>query len=123
MYTASGSKKYEEGEKVDKNDIVLGLSEVSLYLSNIGEKEYSETVEKSCNEITELRSEIDRLKAEQPKKGHWIIKPIEKGNVTNYVFRCSECGSAEEHAYADCWVGNFCKWCGADLKDGDQDDN
>ena len=52
---------------MDKNDIVLGLAYVSLYLSNIGKKEYSETVEESCHEITELRAEIDRLKAEKTK--------------------------------------------------------
>ena len=33
---------------MNNNDIILGLADVCLYLANIGEKEYSKTVEEAC---------------------------------------------------------------------------
>ena len=41
--------------KCENDDIIYGLSEISLYLSNIGEHEYAETIEEACREIMSLR--------------------------------------------------------------------
>ena len=38
-----------------KNNIIYGLAEISLYLANIGENEYSNTVEEACRMIQERR--------------------------------------------------------------------
>ena len=39
-------------------DIIVGLADVSLFLENIGEKEYHKTVEDACQIISEKRPRV-----------------------------------------------------------------
>ena len=39
-------------------DIIIGLADVSLFLENIGEKEYHKTVEDACQIISEKRPRV-----------------------------------------------------------------
>lgn len=58
-----------------------------------------------------LADEIKKLSSVQPhKRGHWI-DIWDKEDGTNESAICSEC---EKHSMRP--VGNFCKWCGADMR-------
>ena len=76
-------------------------------------------IEDQLKKDEEQQSEIDRLKAEQPKKGHWIEQ---EGFDGDSYYDCSVCGES--------WVlidgtpkengMDYCPHCGADMrKDGD----
>lgn len=39
------------------NDIVYGLSEISLYLSNIGRDDYAQTIEDACKKLDLLKEQ------------------------------------------------------------------
>lgn len=49
----------------------------------------------------------------EPNRGHWIHA---KG--TAYVYHCSCCGQAVS-LYADI-KDDFCRWCGADMRENEQ---
>ena len=78
----------------------------------------------AMNEQKELlikkQKEIDRLKAEQPKKGHW-----EKAKHANDRWHsCSVCGVTIERLDHNGFklICNYCPVCGADMsKDGGQE--
>lgn len=44
-----------------KTDIIYGLADVSLYLSDIGKHDFMRTVEVACAEITQLRNKVESL--------------------------------------------------------------
>ena len=52
----------------------------------------------------------------EPKKGEWIDLWDSADPDTSHSCRCSECKQKSLRP-----VGNFCKWCGADMR-GDQND-
>ena len=56
-------------------DIIVGLADVSLFLGNIGEKEYQKTVEDACRIISEKRPRVltyDEAKELKPGPDIWI---------------------------------------------------
>lgn len=82
-----------------ENDIVYGLSEISLYLSNIGEDDFAQTIEDACKKL-ELLKERE------------AVKPIKKDTVeitARYEFDCP-CG-------APLLIGQpYCADCGKKVK-------
>lgn len=43
------------------DDIIYGLSEISLYLSNIGENDFAKTIEDACKKLEQLKERISFL--------------------------------------------------------------
>ena len=63
------------------------------------------------------KAAYERGKAEaERKKGEWIDLWDSADPYTSHSCRCSECKQKSLRP-----VGNFCKWCGADMR-GDQND-
>ncbi len=69
----------------------------------------------------EARKRLVDLPAMQPKrrKGKWV-----PDDIASDIFRCSECGcDAPVDSTAGCEIkSNFCPWCGADMRGGNNDD-
>lgn len=68
--------------------------------------------------LKEQQGEIDRLKAEQPKKGHW-----EKAKHANDRWHsCSVCGVTTERLDHNGFklICNYCPVCGADMWKGEK---
>ena len=74
----------------------------------IGEK-------KRVDEITNCIAEVVNAPTIEPKRGEWLI---EKTLYDNYNYRCSYCDWYECHAYPDVEPYNFCPNCGADMREG-----
>ena len=75
---------------------------------------YEQAIDEIMELLKEQQAEIDRLKAEQPKKGHW--KENDDQN-----FQCSECGNESFLTFDDVFVygmklQKFCSNCGADMR-------
>lgn len=48
------------------------------------------------------------------KKGHWKGERLKyPSGLITFIYRCSECGHEERHAYEDTKPSNFCPHCGA----------
>lgn len=66
--------------------------------------------------LKEQQTEVDRLKAEQPKKGHW-----EKAkHASDRWHSCSVCGVTIERLDHNGFklICNYCPVCGAEMKNG-----
>ncbi len=48
-----------------ENDIVYGLSEISLYLSNIGKDDFAQTIEDACKKLELLKEQQNLLGIQQ----------------------------------------------------------
>ncbi len=59
-------KEQEAVEPINmENDIVYGLSEISLYLSNIGKEDFAQTIDDACKKLELLKEqEADKNKYE-----------------------------------------------------------
>lgn len=77
------------------NDIIYGLSEISLYLSNIGENEYAQTIEDACGMIMSLR-EQESFKPIKDQKPICVyedkINKCACGNIVNRYYHPKFCG-------------------------------
>ena len=73
--------------------------------------------------VEQMQKEIDRLKAEQPKHGHWIIDEYEYLDCSccgeSYYTGC-DCTEDAKHRLETGDVYKFCPYCGARM-DGEQD--
>ena len=103
------------------DDIIYGLSEVSLYLSNIGKSDFSETVEKACAEIERLEKENGTLKLAVQSMPNWLDEKRPE------VVRCKDCKRYIEQAHECDALNQGCIkpdfYCGyGERKDGDGDD-
>lgn len=86
-----------------ENDIVYGLSEISLYLSNIGKDDFAQTIEDACKKL-------ELLKEQEPM----LVKTDMYGNA--YCPWCStektiEMGVQKLHPGT-----HFCPYCGKKVK-------
>ena len=77
-----------------ENDIVYGLSEISLYLSNIGKDDFAQTIEDACKMLEEQEA----------------VKPIPPENEFG-LYRCGKC----HHQLFRC-VDKYCSRCGKAVK-------
>lgn len=80
------------------DDIIYGLSEISLYLSNLGEHNFAQTVEDACRKL-ELLKEQEPVK---PVNIRWEMG-INGGN-------CPKCMNWVQRTY------NYCPFCGKAVK-------
>ena len=56
------------------------------------------------------------------KKGHWKGERLKyPSGLITFIYRCSECGYEERHAYEDTKPSNYCPTCGAYMR-GDTDE-
>ena len=86
------------------DDIIYGLSEISLYLSNIGREDFAQTIEDTCKII-------DLLKEHEPKTGYWIESAGDD--------KCSVCGATYSDLYPDYHYTHYCPNCGAKMTGGE----
>ena len=86
------------------DDIIYGLSEISLYLSNIGREDFAQTIEDTCKII-------DLLKEQEPKTGYWIESAGDD--------KCSVCGATYSDLYPDYHYTHYCPNCGAKMTGGE----
>ena len=69
----------------------------------------------------EILEQIDReltINLEPRKKGKWELRTDEIFDIDYY--KCSECGY---ETYRKIDISNFCPNCGADMREGEEDDN
>lgn len=74
------------------DDIIYGLSEISLYLSNIGREDFAQTIEDTCKIITLLKERE--------------TVPVHEDKIN----KC-ECGET----VCRYWHPKFCGFCGKEL--------
>jgi rubrerythrin len=84
------------------DDIIYGLSEISLYLSNVGKDDFAQTVEKACKKI-------DMLKEQEAG-----FSPKEIKMYPNNVWACGNCGHVAVGS-AD-YKAKYCPECGRAVK-------
>ena len=104
-----------------ENDIVYGLSEISLYLSNIGEDDFAQTIEDACKKLELLKQREEQIKnrdeslekaREEIKWLRKMLKEQEPKPVGKEWNECPNCGkvlSSIEHIH-------FCGMCGQAVK-------
>ena len=59
-----------------ENDIVYGLSEISLYLSNIGKDDFAQTIEDACKKLELLKEQEKRINELEEK-----LRTLEHGDA------------------------------------------
>lgn len=79
------------------DDIIYGLSEISLYLSNMGENDFAKTIEDACKKL-------ELLKEQEPVKPHKIPHSI------TYPCGAYVCGNCNIRILEP--DDNFCPNCG-----------
>ena len=51
------------------------------------------------------------------RRGRWIgERLIYPSGIITFIYRCSECGYEERHAYEDIKPSNYCPNCGAKMR-------
>ena len=90
----------------------------------ISRQDAIDTVEKHYraydNDLLELIAfELKRLPSAQPRpRGKWIDEGFYADGHGAHAFRCSKCGGHIINYDAD----PFCRWCGADMREEEQDE-
>ena len=105
---------------LEKVIIIKGLEEWINANDELDTKIDACLVADALDLLKEQQVEIDRLKSEQPKKGHWKKSTY----ADDRWHECSECGKVTEKVdkNGNKLICNFCRICGADMrKDGEQE--
>ena len=69
---------------------------------------------KSTNRYFDIKFDIEEAPTIKPETGHWIEGDgFREVYAMEYV--CSVCGCEVVNG------GNYCKWCGAEMKEGEQE--
>ena len=72
-----------------------------------------------CDPYPRVIEALEDLPSVQPRKGKWIT---DNPHSDMYRYTCSEC-KAQHRARYDLARYNFCPNCGADMREGDSDDD
>lgn len=69
------------------------------------------------NDGIELAISVLSTMPSAQKKGHWKPNRLKyPSGIITFIYRCSECGYEERHAYEDTKPSNFCPDCGAYMR-------
>ena len=89
-----------------KTDIIYGLADVSLYLSDIGKYDFMRTVEDACSEITQLRNNVKALRDQEAWRKVEESVPNGDSDVDVWVCCVDSDGNKNVHR-AVFYSGNF----------------
>ena len=68
--------------------------------------------EEDCKYVVErLREEIPAADVREVRRAEWVELWNDRDQTTSSEARCSKCGRISARP-----VGDFCKWCGADMR-------
>lgn len=66
---------------------------------------------------TGAKTQLEADKKNAERKGHWIgERLIYPSGIITFIYRCSECGCEERHAYEDTKPSNYCPDCGTRME-------
>ena len=77
---------------------------------NITGRENAETIRDYINSVNKKLRELPSAERRGRWKGERLIYP---SGIITFIYRCSECGYEERHAYEDTKPSNYCPNCGA----------
>lgn len=92
-----GGKKME----IDRDDIIYGLSEISLFLSNLGREDFAQTIEDACGKLALLNEQEAKTVKETLVVGEHLMGKCP---------RCSKILTVQDHPVACGFCGQAVQW-------------